>query len=139
MTLFKFFFVISLIYLPVVGFSRGSLWFYSNSCILTHICMYTFSTLKIPRGNILYIPFCTFPFSFRSTFWRIKEYLISAHLYLIFSHGILEFIVHTIINHFPSSWKCRFFSLIFITNSVVVDILILVLLHKINYVGRKIS
>ena len=75
----------------------------------TYLHVY-FSTLKIPRGNILYIPFCTFPFSFRSTFWRIKEYLISAHLYLIFSHGVLEFIVHTIINHFPSSWKCRFFS-----------------------------
>lgn len=107
--LFKFFFVISLIYLPVVGFSRGPLWLYSNSCIRIHICMRTFSTLKIPRGNILYIPFCTFPFSFRSTFWRIKEYLISTHLYLIFSHGILEFIVHTTINHSPSSWKCRFF------------------------------
>lgn len=46
---------------------------------------------------------------------------------------------HNWFNHFTSSWKCRLFPIFVITNNTAVNILMHVLVHMCNYVGRKVS
>lgn len=83
-----------------------------------------FLLLKKWNRNILSTPFCTFPFSLSSTFWRVSH-ISTYNSTSFFKHGVLYFIVCIKINLTISSVlrNVDCFQSCFITNNTEVSIL----------------